>query len=123
MSFHMNLNITCKTPICRVLHRILYKFRIQKKISDIFMLVERLGTARFHPRYDMDFISTRSFFSGQHVRYLVIHQIYQRAQVEIHDHVIAITSKTRQKGKIGIVKARIQSLKSNIKTFTGSTLL
>ena len=31
MSFHMNLNITCKTPICRVLHRILYKFRIQKK--------------------------------------------------------------------------------------------
>ena len=63
MLFHMNLNITCKTPICRVLHRILYKFRIQKKISDIFMLVEQLGTARFHSIYDMDSIPyTRSFF-------------------------------------------------------------
>ena len=47
------------------------------------------------------------YFSGRHVRFRVIRQINQRAQVEIHDHVIAITSKTSPKAKISIVKARI----------------
>ena len=33
----------------------------------------------------------RSIFSGQPVRFPVIRQIYQKAQVEIQGHVIAIT--------------------------------
>ena len=52
-----------------------------------------------------------SIFSGQPVRFPVIRQIYQKAQVEIQGHVIAITLKINQKAKISIVKARIQSMK------------
>ena len=50
------------------------------------------------------------YLSGQNVQFRVIHQIYQRAQVEIPDHVIAITSKISQRARIDTVKARIQLL-------------
>ena len=53
----------------------------------------------------------RSLFSGQPVRFPAIRQIYQKAQVEIQGHVIAITLRINQKAKISIVKARIQSMK------------